>query len=79
MPWIDVLLFIPLLPLGRSQKDHKIDEPTFEASSYQLAATHFDNAKWGAFAQFLTQHPSNFSYAALQPNNLSWVLVMRML
>lgn len=74
-----MLLFIPLLPLGQNQKDHKIDEQTFEAAGWNLHNTVFKQGEWHGFAQFLTQHPANPNYRQKNPNQISWVLSMRML
>jgi len=79
VPWADVLLFAPLLPLSQSQKDQKIDEGKFNQLAWNLHNTLFDQAQWPRLAQYVTQHPANHTYANMQPQQISWVLLMRML
>lgn len=81
VPWSDILLVIPILPLGQNQAEHKIDEPSFEQAAHQLAQTSFDAAQWNNFATYLTTHPANPAYRNLQPNDadFTWVKTMRLL
>jgi len=79
IPWSDVILFLPLLPLGQNQKDQQIDEQKFEADAWGLFNTVFNQNGWNQFATFLTQHAANPDYSNKQPQQLTWVLVMRML
>jgi hypothetical protein len=39
----------------------------------------FSQNGWAQFANFLTQHVANPAYVHKQPNDVTWVLVMRML
>ena len=64
--------------MGQIQKVKKINEPQFEQDAWNLSVK-FDAAEWNNFAQFLTQHVANQAYAKYLPNQITWVLVMRML
>jgi hypothetical protein len=78
-PWTDVLLFLPLLPLGQIPKDHKINEQQLETAGKNLDVTLFDQGQWNNFATFLTQHPSNSEYSNKKPNEITWVMIMQLL
>jgi len=81
-PWGDIVLFVPLLPLGQLQKEKKINEVTFDDACNQLLANGvFENAQWDHFAHFLINHAANPVYAnkGYAPNNVTWVLALRML
>jgi len=79
IPWSDVILFLPLLPLGQNQKEQKIDENGFDQLAWGLHNAVFSQNGWAQFANFLTQHVANPAYVHKQPNDVTWVLVMRML
>jgi len=72
-------LFIPLLPLGQTQQNHRIDEAAFEAKGWDLHNTKYDQSKWDTFALYLSTHGSNYAYKNKKPADLTWVLVMRLL
>jgi hypothetical protein len=89
VPWADVVLFARLLPLAQiqnSQQQHgymykgpKIDESKFEHEAWNLHNAVFDQAQWPQLAQYVTQHPANPSYAKMNSQQISWVVLMRML
>lgn len=73
------MLFIPLLPLGQRQKDHRLNEAKFEADSNKLHFNSFNTDNYDNFALYLINHQANHEYSAHTPATLTWVLVMHLL
>jgi len=92
LPIIDIMMFVPLIPLGQLTKEQKMDETKFEADAQTFATTHFNAANELQFKKWLIYGPDpmysldenvnpNYTYAKKRcdPATLSWVLVVRML
>jgi len=94
LPVMDIMMFVPLIPLGQLQSDSKMDEAKFEAQATQFAGKHFEASNQAAFRTWLVNGPDparktdklanpNHTYPPKHPNPgvsfTSWVLVVRLL